>query len=143
MNKLTVAFITCILASSCREKTGMQLNQPILLKDQETVDLLLPTGPGQLTVEMICDERCPISLNCITDGGASVWASIRTQSDSTGSVMLCLGACNPKPHYSGDSVAVTVAGRNYWLCLLRVTPYPDFPDKPEADKKALLRVAVR
>jgi hypothetical protein len=146
MKRLLVVaiFLTSIMVSCQQEAADISPNQEIVVTHARAAAVGLSKGRGELVVN-INDSRCPTNADCLLPGQATVRAQLRAGADSSRTVNLCLGGCyGPEYRFRfRDSAAVTLKGRDYWLYLLAVDPYPITFESNNAPKTATMRLTAR
>lgn len=97
--------------TSPAELVSLQRNQSARLSSDVTV-----------RIDSIMDSRCPINVNCIWAGQASVALTL-SKENATAATHLILGASTAAGKRA-DSTTVLLASQTYIVILRNVTPYP-------------------
>ncbi|RZK22462.1 MAG: hypothetical protein EOO56_08505 [Hymenobacter sp.] len=104
-------------------KAAVIIGQPFDLALQQTTTLPTSSAPISLTLKTVNDSRCPIGVQCLVAGYATVEVALADATPNVQTVRISLHT-NNLPNYTADSVALTLNQRPYSLLLLDVTPYP-------------------
>ncbi|RZK61058.1 MAG: hypothetical protein EOO59_06000 [Hymenobacter sp.] len=117
------------------------IGQPFDLAPQQTATLPAPAGSISVTLKAVRDSRCPVGVQCLLAGYATVDVELADASAAVQTARISLHT-KTVPNYSADSVRVTLNQRPYSLQLLDVTPYPGV-ENGNPTKLARLRLLAR
>lgn len=127
INRLAILVLFATLA--CDESVVDKANRDEIIYKQTVTINDIPKAT--LTFFEVEDSRCPVKVQCIWAGNATVdleLNGIDTQGRVSKHIAMCLGDCRlagRKPRYVEiDTLNTTFANQDYRFILQKVTPYP-------------------
>ncbi|QDW25954.1 hypothetical protein FFJ24_014450 [Pedobacter sp. KBS0701] len=118
MKNLMFLFIALsIFVFGCKKKSETKItNYNFEINTSKSI------GASTLVLKSISDSRCPINVDCISAGSATVHFKL-TGNNVDQEIILCKGGeCGPLESVTN----IKINGINYSLKLIDITPYPEF-----------------
>ncbi|RZJ79547.1 MAG: hypothetical protein EOO47_10465 [Flavobacterium sp.] len=122
-------------AHACKKTANYTVEGNYNLRAEQTVSLV-EGSKNTLTASNFADSRCPINVDCVWEGTASIKVAI-TIDGKTENLELCKGGCNVTKQATQHEFSIN--GIDYTIELADLTPYPDLP-KTSTEQTAKLLI---